>query len=108
MTPSDMETMIKNLDLRTTRIEQILPTLATKDDLKAYATKDDLAAGLTEAKRFTQVLFEDLKGDIKLLAGHLADVSQDVAKLSQGLTHVSQDLAHVSQVVDTLARRKSP
>ena len=33
---------------RTKRIEQILPTLATKEDLKAYATKEDLKAYATK------------------------------------------------------------
>ena len=39
---NDLETRVRNIDERTTRIEQILPTLATKDDLRQYATKDDL------------------------------------------------------------------
>jgi hypothetical protein len=32
----------ENLDRRLARVEQILPTLATKDDLKAFATKEEL------------------------------------------------------------------
>jgi hypothetical protein len=35
-------TQFENLDLRLARVEQILPTLATKDDLKALATKEEL------------------------------------------------------------------
>ena len=38
----EIEALVKNIDGRTKRIEQILPTLATKDDLKPFATKDDL------------------------------------------------------------------
>jgi hypothetical protein len=34
----------KNLDHRLTNVKQILPTLATKGDLKAFATKEDLKA----------------------------------------------------------------
>ena len=48
MTATEMEDILKNLDLRVGRIEQILPTLATKDDLKALATKDDLRACATK------------------------------------------------------------
>jgi len=33
MTPTEMETLLQTLDGRWARIEQILPTLATRDDL---------------------------------------------------------------------------
>jgi hypothetical protein len=96
MSPVDVLNMVKNLDQRTAAIEQILPTLATKEDLKALATKEDLKAYVTkeylqealkafptriemeekfeEAKRYALVLHEDLKSDIALIAEHLADV----------------------------------
>jgi hypothetical protein len=83
MSPVDMLLMVKNLDQRVSAVEQILPTLATKEDLKAFATKEDLKAYPTrvemdqkfeEAKRFALVLHEDLKSDLALLAEHLADV----------------------------------
>ncbi len=35
-------TRFENLDRRLARVEQILPTLATKDDLKALATKEEI------------------------------------------------------------------
>jgi len=96
MSPVDVLAMMKNLEQRTSAVEQILPTLATKEDLKALATKEDLKAFVTkeelqealkpfatrvemaekfgEAKRFALVLHEDLKSDIALIAEHLADV----------------------------------
>ena len=96
MSPVDVITMVKNLERRLSAVEQILPTLATKEDLRAFATKEDLKAFATkedlnealkpyatrvemeekfeEAKRFALVLHEDLKSDIALLAEHLADV----------------------------------
>jgi len=101
MSPVDVMTMVKKLEQRMSAVEQILPTLATKEDLKVYATKEDLKAFATkedlktfatkedlkafptrtemeekfeEAKRFALVLHEDLKGDISLIAEHLADV----------------------------------
>jgi hypothetical protein len=93
MTPADMESPIKNLDHRVMRTEQILPTLATKDDLREavrhlatkeelreavrhLATKDELREGLADLRRHMHVLYEDLKGDILLLAEHLAHVAQ--------------------------------
>ena len=79
MSPVDVLAMVKKLDRRTSAIEQILPTLATKEDLKAFATKDDLKAfatkdDLNEVKRMLRALHEDLKSDIGLLAEHLANV----------------------------------
>ena len=96
MSPVDVLAMMKNLEQRTAAVEQILPTLATKEDLKALATKEDLKAFVTkeelkealkpfatraemeekfeEARRFALVLHEDLKGDIALIAEHVANV----------------------------------
>lgn len=42
----ELEQVVKNVDDRVRRIKQILPTLATKEDLKAYATKEDLKAAV--------------------------------------------------------------
>ena len=63
-------THLENLDRRLARVEQILPTLATKEELKALATKDDIR----ELRRYMDVLSEDQRGDIRLLAEHLAGV----------------------------------
>ena len=48
MSPVDVLAMMKNLERRTSAVEQILPTLATKEDLKAFATKEDLKAFATK------------------------------------------------------------
>ena len=99
MPPVNVMTMVKNIEHRISSVEQILPTLATKEDLKTFATKEDLKGFATkedlkgfatkqdleayraemwekfeESKRFALVLHEDLKGDIALIAEHLADV----------------------------------
>ena len=93
MTPYEMEEQLKNLDARTTAIEHILPTLATKEDLRLrtealredlrlttaalqhemakLATKDELNAGLEDAKRYALMLNEATRDDIRLLAEHL-------------------------------------
>ncbi len=98
--PHEMDTMLRNVDLRTTRLEQILPTLATKSDLAAavallatkaelaaavapLATKAELAAAiaplatredLAEVRRHALILNEDVRGDIRMLAEHLSRV----------------------------------
>lgn len=38
----NLEVHVKNIDDRLARVEQILPTLAAKDDLERFATKADL------------------------------------------------------------------
>ena len=83
MPPIDVLKMVKNLDQRTSAIEQILPTLATKEDLKAFATKEDLNEKFEEAKRFARVLHEDLKGDIALIAEHLSDVMTRLSRRNE-------------------------
>ena len=94
MAPVDVEAMIKNLNDGVTRVEQILPTLATKKDLEALATKEDLRAFatkvdleamrtelrtemktlFTDARRYALVLHEDLKSQLGLIAEHIANV----------------------------------
>jgi hypothetical protein len=77
-----MEKQIKNLDARTAATERILPTLATKGDLRLtaealqdemakLATKDELNAGLEDAKRYALMLNEATRDDIRLLAEHM-------------------------------------
>ena len=46
---SEMEAVLRNLDVRVGRIEQILPTLATKNDLDRFAAKTDLEHFATKA-----------------------------------------------------------
>ena len=74
-----------NIDRRLTRLEQILPTLATKDDLKNLATKEELKSLATKeelrlavqeegerSRRYMDVLTESLREDIHLIAAHVA------------------------------------
>jgi len=88
---------LENIDRRLTRLEQILPTLATKaelqtlatkdetktlatrDEIKTLATKDELKTLATkddihELRRHMEVLIEDQRSDTRLLAEHLAIV----------------------------------
>ena len=62
-----------NLDRRLSNVEQILPTLSTKDDLKAFSTKDDLKAFATKDDLQAFATKDDLqafatKEDLKVFA----------------------------------------
>ena len=84
---------LENLDRRLARVEQILPTLATKEELRAaiapLATRQELddklaaqAADLRReirdegerSRRHMEILIEGQRGDIQLLAEHLSIV----------------------------------
>jgi ElaB/YqjD/DUF883 family membrane-anchored ribosome-binding protein len=73
----EVEGLIKDLNTRTKRIEQILPTLATKDDLKAFPTRDEVKSLIEEAgkrtRRHFDVVAEGIKESVKVIAdGHKA------------------------------------
>ncbi len=102
-------THLENLDRRLARVEQILPTLATKEELRLtvagavapLAIKEELRATegelrlaiaaavaplatkdeIRELRRHMDVLSEDLRGDIRILTEHLSTV---MSRLSDG------------------------
>ncbi len=53
MEPQPLEEVVRNVDMRLTRVEQILPTLATKTELQEaiapLATKEELRVAIAEA-----------------------------------------------------------
>ena len=91
MRVEQMQQSFDNLEGRVDRIEQILPTLATKDDLRAaiepLATKADLrelrtevvaaiAASEQRMRTHFDVVTESLRDDIKLIAAAFESLSQ--------------------------------
>ena len=105
----ELEQVVRNVDARVARIEQILPTLATKEDLKTFATKEELRTAIAplatkeelraavaplatkeelrslgaelreeireegdRSRRHMDVITESLRGDIHLIAEHVA------------------------------------
>ena len=74
MTRSDMETAIKNIDDRTTRIEQVLPTLATKDDVKAEGER---------TRQHFDAVAERLEDSIKLIAEGHVELDRRVSRLER-------------------------
>lgn len=96
MTPYEMEEQLKTLDVRTRAIEQFLPTLATKE-------------GLEEVKRHAVMLNEATRGEIRLVAEHMAtpsdlrEVKSDLNELRGDLNHVRGDLNDLRGDVKGLA-----
>jgi t-SNARE complex subunit (syntaxin) len=83
MEPQPLEEVVRNVDMRLTRVEQILPTLATKTELQEaiapLATKVELREVRSElreemrregerTRRHFDVVTERLEGHIRLIA----------------------------------------
>ena len=86
MTKTEMEDALKNLEHRPSRVEQILPTLATRQDLHdAFET----------ARRHTDIRVEDVRDDLRKVAEGVAT-----------LTMVVQDMgARFERRFETVDRR---
>ena len=106
MDQAEIEALIKNIDTRTKRIEQLLPTLATKDDLSAFATKDALEAFATHAD-----LAFATKDDLKAFAAH-ADLTfatkEDVREEGERTRHHFDTVAERMKLEAKSLQAKSP
>ena len=77
MARSVVRTLLENLDRRVGVIEQKLPTLATKDDLKGLATKEELQSLATKEELRGLATKEEvrslaMKDEIRNLAAQMA------------------------------------
>jgi hypothetical protein len=95
MSPEPLEQVVRNVDMRLTRVEQILPTLATKDELTAEGER---------TRRYFDAVAERLEGQIQLLAEGLLSM-QD--RMDRGFSEVKGDIALLDRRVVRLegARR---
>ena len=101
-----LEQLVRKLDARVTRMEQFLPSLATKDDLQEaiarLATKDDLRealdnlvtkeelkAGLDDARRYALMLNEATRDDIRLVAEHLLGMRTQLDQMRSQLDRMA-------------------
>ena len=92
-----IETRLENIEQRLTRVEQFLPTLATKDELSAsvallatreelraaiapLATKEELREEFERSRRHMTMLIEIQNSKIELLAEHLLSSQPKPAK----------------------------
>jgi hypothetical protein len=82
-------THFENIDRRLGRIEQILPTLATNDELKTLATKRDLQTAVARlatreelreegerSRRYMTMLIEHQNSKLDLLAEHVLSLTE--------------------------------
>ena len=74
---SEMEAVLKSLDQRVGRIEQILPTLATKDDLRHEVLG-------------VRVLIEDSRSETRLLAEHMVSLMNQMAEVLLRLDRIER------------------
>jgi hypothetical protein len=109
MTPYEMEEQLKNLDARTMAIAQILPTLATREDLRnevaKLATKDELRKGTEvlrdELRKSTEVLRDDLRLTVEALQ-HEIETGFEAAKAhADRLNEVTREQSRI--VADQVA-----
>jgi len=86
MKQAEMEEAIRNHDRRLMSVEQILPTLATKDDLDAV-------------KRHTGVLIEDVRDDIRKVAEGVATLTMTLQQMAM---HAERRFEAVDRRFDTV------
>lgn len=72
MIDDDVKQQFKNLDERLSRVEQILPTLATKTDLTALATKAEIALLATKTELAAAVAVLATKAELEAAVANLA------------------------------------
>jgi len=120
MTATEMEEVLKNLDHRLTNVEQILPTLATKDDLealatkedlKAFATKEDLKAFATKEELRAFATKAELRSEIGTLRGEMKELFSEAKRHASVLFERTQEqleiiAAHVADISQRLPRRQ--
>ena len=109
MTPTEMETLLQNLDARMANIEQILPTLATRDGLATFDR--GLRTDLTEQIRSSaQAVGTELTERIESSARAVrADLTEQIHSSANGLRvliEASRDDSRVlaEHVLDLMTR----
>ena len=113
MDPVPLEQVVRNIDDRLTRVEQILPTLATKEDLKAFPTKEEMRQAIAEAvaplatknevreegertRRHFDIVAGRLEGQIRLVAEGHGALQQ---RMDDGFKEVKSDIARLDRRV---------
>ncbi len=83
----DFEAAVNNIDVRLERVEQFLPTLATKEELRAAvavlatknelrATKEELQLDIDRSRQESRLLYESLKDDIRIVAEGVVSIQR--------------------------------
>ena len=107
MDKQEMERVVSNLDHRVDRVEQILPTLATKDDLQAaiepLATKAELQAAI-EPLATKAELSADIRKAVEPLATK-AELSTAIDRAVEPLATKAALNAAIGKAVEPLATK---
>jgi hypothetical protein len=93
MTQAEMEQLLENVDGRLARVEQILPTLATKRDLDRFATKEDLQRYATKEDLeplATKVAVESLQDDVRIVLDAVVSLIAKVDQNSEAIRSLSE------------------
>ena len=80
---SQMEQLLRNLDRRMARVEQILPTLATQAELGETRSelRTEIRAEGERTRRHFDIVGESLRDDIRLLAEGLVSVTERLDRI---------------------------
>lgn len=113
MTESRVEAALHKLDERVERIEQILPTLATRDDLKGFPTQNDPKGFATKDDLKTFATRDDVREEGERTRRHFDAVAEEflsqVKLVSEGTAFLSErvdrELGDVRSTVRALDRR---
>lgn len=99
----EMEALLRNVDERLQRVEQFLPTLATREELKRFATREELQATVREegerTRRYFDIVAERLHDDIRILAEGQAHLQHRFDELRHEL---KTDIANLDVRVSSL------
>ena len=101
MIDDDVKAEFRKLDERLARVEQFLPSVATKDDLRPFATRDDLRSFATKDDLRPFATKEDLTGQRRELEGVMATLASkaDLAVQRRELETVVATLATKDDLV---------
>ena len=114
METAELAVVVRNIDDRVARIEQILPTLATKEDLRRtiqsavepLATRIEVHEVVREegerTRRHFDVVAESLRGDIRLIAEGHTVLQQSLGDLR---TELKGDIAQLDRRLMRLEAR---
>lgn len=98
---------LENIDRRLTNLEQILPTLATKDQLKALATKDELKALATKEELRLAIESLATKEELRLAIEPLAtkqELQQGLDTLRKEIRDAARESRHYMMILDESRR----
>jgi hypothetical protein len=126
MAPNEAETLLKNLDRRVERVEQILPTLATRNELHAaiapLATKEELRAAIAPLATREELLAtkEDLQAEIARVDARISEEGErtrrhfdvvvermrdDIKVVAEGHAALERRATHVDGILKDHDRR---